>query len=45
MEKDDKKKLLSSNWYGRTGMHGFIYRTWMNNRGIPINRTPIYYGF
>ncbi len=37
MEKDDKKKLRSSNWFGHTGKDGFIYRAWMKNLGIPIN--------
>lgn len=37
MEKEDKKKLRSSNWYGRTGKHCFIYRAWMKNQGISIN--------
>lgn len=29
------KKLRSSNWFGRTGKDGFIYRAWMKNQGIP----------
>ena len=37
MERDDKKKLLSSNRFGRTGKDGFLYMTWMRNQGIPIN--------
>ncbi len=28
-------KLRSSNWFGRTGKDGFIYRAWMKNQGIP----------
>ncbi|RAJ11576.1 IlvD/Edd family dehydratase [Arenibacter echinorum] len=44
MEKDDKKKLRSSNWFGRTGKDGFIYRAWMKNQGIPdyeFNNKPV----
>lgn len=32
-----KKKLRSSNWFGRTGKDGFIYRSWMKNQGIPAH--------
>ena len=28
-------KLRSSNWFGRTGKDGFIYRAWMKNQGTP----------
>lgn len=28
-------KLRSSQWFGRTGKDGFIYRAWMKNQGIP----------
>ncbi|HXH99612.1 MAG TPA: IlvD/Edd family dehydratase [Sphingobacteriaceae bacterium] len=38
------KKLRSSNWFGRTGKDGFIYRAWMKNQGIPdyeFNNKPI----
>src|SRR5690606_22717297 len=31
----NKKKLRSSDWFGRTGKDGFIYRAWMKNQGIP----------
>jgi len=31
----DKNKLRSSNWFGRTGKDGFIYRAWMKNQGTP----------
>lgn len=31
------KKLRSSNWFGRTGKDGFIYRAWMKNQGIPTD--------
>ncbi|MDX1768110.1 MAG: hypothetical protein R3294_08650 [Arenibacter troitsensis] len=37
MEKDEKKKLLSSKRYGRIGKDGFIYRACMKNQRIPIN--------
>ncbi len=30
-------KLRSSNWFGRTGKDGFIYRAWMKNQGIPAH--------
>ena len=29
------EKLRSSNWFGRKGKDGFIYRAWMKNQGIP----------
>ncbi len=29
------KKLRSSDWFGRSGKDGFIYRAWMKNQGIP----------
>lgn len=29
------KALRSSEWFGRTGKDGFIYRAWMKNQGIP----------
>ncbi|MEO6328029.1 MAG: IlvD/Edd family dehydratase [Ginsengibacter sp.] len=29
------QKLRSTNWFGRTGKDGFIYRAWMKNQGIP----------
>ncbi|AHF15101.1 IlvD/Edd family dehydratase [Niabella soli] len=31
----NKQILRSSNWFGRTGKDGFIYRSWMKNNGIP----------
>ncbi|WP_018615794.1 IlvD/Edd family dehydratase [Segetibacter koreensis] len=37
-------KLRSSNWFGRTGKDGFIYRAWMKNQGIPdyeFNNKPV----
>ncbi|WP_423146384.1 IlvD/Edd family dehydratase [Rubrolithibacter danxiaensis] len=39
-----EKKLRSSNWFGRTGKDGFIYRAWMKNQGIPdyeFNNKPV----
>jgi len=30
-----EEKLRSSNWFGRKGKDGFIYRAWMKNQGIP----------
>ncbi len=29
------KKRRSAEWFGREGKMGFIYRSWMKNRGIP----------
>ncbi|MCW3092302.1 MAG: dihydroxy-acid dehydratase [Ferruginibacter sp.] len=29
--------LRSSNWFGRKGKDGFIYRAWMKNQGIPAD--------
>ncbi|MCL4800983.1 MAG: dihydroxy-acid dehydratase [Burkholderiales bacterium] len=29
------KKLRSQSWFGRTGRDGFIYRSWVKNRGVP----------
>jgi L-arabonate dehydrase len=31
----DDKQLRSSDWFGRSGKDGFIYRAWMKNQGIP----------
>lgn len=31
----EEKKLRSSNWFGRSGKDGFIYRAWMKNQGTP----------
>jgi L-arabonate dehydrase len=31
----EKLQLRSSNWFGRKGKDGFIYRAWMKNQGIP----------
>ncbi|MCB0836015.1 MAG: dihydroxy-acid dehydratase [Bacteroidetes bacterium] len=30
-----KKKLRSTEWFGKTDKMGFIYRSWMRNQGIP----------
>ncbi len=30
-----ERMLRSSNWFGRKGKDGFIYRAWMKNQGIP----------
>ncbi|WP_372633420.1 IlvD/Edd family dehydratase [Fodinibius sp.] len=29
------KKLRSSDWFGKSGKDGFIYRAWMKNQGFP----------
>ncbi len=31
----DKKKLRSEAWFGRQDKMGFIYRSWVRNRGVP----------
>src|SRR5215210_7026750 len=31
------QKLRSTNWFGRKGKDGFIYRAWMKNQGIPTD--------
>ncbi|HUH46504.1 MAG TPA: IlvD/Edd family dehydratase, partial [Arenibacter sp.] len=44
MQQNNKNKLRSSNWFGRSGKDGFIYRAWMKNQGIPdyeFNDKPI----
>lgn len=33
-----EKKLRSSDWFGRTGKDGFIYRAWMKKTGIPNHK-------
>src|ERR1700709_1619804 len=33
----EEQRLRSSNWFGRTGKDGFIYRAWMKNQGIPAD--------
>src|SRR4028118_2404611 len=40
----NEQPLRSSNWFGRTGKDGFIYRAWMKNQGIPeyeFNNKPV----
>jgi L-arabonate dehydrase len=32
-----EQELRSSNWFGRKGKEGFIYRAWMKNQGIPAD--------
>ena len=29
------KKLRSQAWFGRQDIYGFIYRSWVTNRGVP----------
>jgi dihydroxy-acid dehydratase len=39
-----EQSLRSSNWFGRSGKDGFIYRAWMKNQGIPeyeFNNKPV----
>ena len=39
-----QQSLRSSNWFGRSGKDGFIYRAWMKNQGIPeyeFNNKPV----
>jgi L-arabonate dehydrase len=39
-----QQKLRSTNWFGRKGKDGFIYRAWMKNQGIPdyeFNNKPV----
>ena len=31
----EKKHLRSHDWFGRTDMSGFIYRSWMRTQGLP----------
>jgi L-arabonate dehydrase len=33
----EQHNLRSSNWFGRKGKDGFIYRAWMKNQGIPAD--------
>jgi len=35
MNEYKKAPLRSSNWFGRSGKDGFIYRAWMKNQGNP----------
>jgi len=31
----EERKRRSAQWFGRDGREGFIYRTWVKNRGVP----------
>ena len=33
----EEQQLRSSQWFGRKGKDGFIYRAWMKNQGIPAD--------
>jgi len=35
MAKKSPKKLRSQDWFGREDIYGFIYRSWVKNRGVP----------
>src|SRR3954465_4959447 len=35
MAMSGKKKLRSQQWFGREDRDGFIYRSWVQNRGVP----------
>ncbi len=35
MVEDSPRKFRSAEWFGRTGREGFIYRSWVKNRGVP----------
>jgi dihydroxy-acid dehydratase len=35
MAKKKTKELRSRNWFGREDIYGFIYRSWVKNRGVP----------
>ncbi|ALA17081.1 MULTISPECIES: IlvD/Edd family dehydratase [unclassified Chelatococcus] len=35
MSNGTKKKLRSQEWFGKQDKHGFLYRSWMKNRGFP----------
>jgi dihydroxy-acid dehydratase len=35
MAKKSPKKLRSQQWFGREDIYGFIYRSWVKNRGVP----------
>jgi dihydroxy-acid dehydratase len=37
IKKQMSDTLRSSDWFGRTGKDGFIYRAWMKNQGIPAH--------
>ena len=33
----EKRQLRSTQWFGKKGKDGFIYRAWMKNQGIPAH--------
>ncbi len=35
MAKKSKQKLRSQSWFGREDIYGFLYRSWVKNRGVP----------
>ncbi len=35
MSSDRKPKFRSAEWFGRTDRDGFVYRSWVKNRGVP----------
>src|SRR3989440_4312328 len=35
MAKKRSTKLRSQSWFGRQDIYGFIYRSWVKNRGVP----------
>jgi dihydroxy-acid dehydratase len=35
MAKKAPKKLRSQEWFGREDIYGFLYRSWVKNRGVP----------
>ena len=35
MAKKKSAKLRSQSWFGRDDIYGFIYRSWVKNRGVP----------
>ena len=35
MAADDKPRFRSGEWFGRADRDGFIYRSWVKNRGVP----------
>ena len=35
MAKKSPKELRSQSWFGREDIYGFIYRSWVKNRGVP----------
>jgi dihydroxy-acid dehydratase len=35
MPEGKKPRFRSAEWFGRTDRDGFIYRSWVKNRGMP----------